>query len=186
MGFDLHKQTFAPTPWSLSNGGPKLEKWIISIDDKDQVSAVGQAVNSVISDMPTFHPDAEGGRRPARYIYTVCGIRPVGWFPFNAVAKHDTNRGTVEVWPPAARRFAQEKIPWNGGTAVYAEPLFVPRRDSIQEDDGWVLSIMHETSNNTTALEIFDASNFQSGPITTIPLSDSLWGWNVHSTFVAR
>jgi carotenoid cleavage dioxygenase-like enzyme len=222
MGFQLHEQQFTPTPWSIENGGPRLEKWNIefsSENDDHNDSNIQQPRNNfrsamitsiplpqqnrrVIADMPTFHPQCDGGGSPARYVYTVCGIRNQGWFPFNAVAKHDLSTGSAEIWPKEAAAMINDNIPWDGGSCVWAEPLFVPRQQQLHhqqqqqqqqqqsngleldEDDGWVISTIHDTSNNTTSLAIFDARNFGMGPIETIRLANELWGWNIHSTFV--
>jgi carotenoid cleavage dioxygenase-like enzyme len=189
MGFDIHKQSFDPTPWSESNGGPKLERWTIDMTESKVkgkgkvVPAIAERLSTVISDMPTFHPDRDG--LECNSVYTVCGIREEGkgWFPFNSIAKHDLRTGECEVWPPEACSLnADERFRWDGGSAVRAEPLFVPRVGAIDEDDGYVLSTVHCSENRRTTLEILDAKDFGAGPIQRIDLGE-LMGWNVHSSF---
>lgn len=193
MGFRLDEQDFAPTPWSLNNGGPKLQRWTISLNNNDNTPSMScERLSKIKGDMPTFHPDKDG--LFCRYMYSVCGIRETGFFPFNALCKYDlvVPDAAVEIWPPSAanalRRDNYED--WDGGPGVYAEPLFVPRRQDgdltdgmdNDEDDGFLLTTFHDAEAGTTTLEIFDAKNFLDGPIQKIPLGE-LMGWNVHSSF---
>ena len=185
MGFDIHKQSFDPAPWSESNGGPKLERWSIDMSEKasGKVPAIAERLSNVISDMPTFHPDRDG--LECNSVYTVCGIREEGkgWFPFNSIAKHNLATGECQVWPPEACSLSQREIgSWDGGSAVRSEPLFVPRVDAQDEDDGYVLSSVHCSESMRTTLEIFDAKDFGAGPIKQIELGE-LMGWNIHSSF---
>lgn len=202
MGFRLDEQDFAPTPWSLSNGGPKLQRWTISLNDDDDddntaPSMSCERLSDLKADMPTFHPDKDG--LFCRYMYSVAGIREEGFFPFNALCKYDLGEPDkpVDIWPPGAANAVRSNNyeEWDGGPGVYAEPLFVPRRRSddgdssvqeeevgMDEDDGFLLTTFHDAEAGTTTLEIFDAQKFSDGPIQQIPLGE-LMGWNVHSSF---
>jgi carotenoid cleavage dioxygenase-like enzyme len=182
-GFSLEEQSFDPTEWSVSIGGPKLQRWTISLnDDRKSASMTTELGSTVVCDMPTFHPDRDG--LYSRYVYSLCGIRQEGFFPFNAVAKHDLLTGAMQIWPPEASAHVDEGYEWDGGSSVRAEPLFVPRQGSSgeKEDDGFLLSTVHDAIAGTTTLEIFDAQRFSDGPIQQISLGE-LWGWNVHSCF---
>lgn len=188
MGFDLHTQSFNPTEWAESNGGPHLEKWKVHIDAVDANSAfpntrkvTTERMNNIISDMPTIHPRRDG--LECNSVYTVCGIREKGWFPFNSIAKHCLKTGECQIWPPEAASMASgDNKDWDGGTVVRSEPLFVPKSSAIDEDDGYILSTVHDAKNGETRLEILDAKHFAEGPIQTISLGE-LWGWNIHSSF---
>jgi len=188
MGFLLDEQRFDATRWSLSNGGPKLQKWTISLDATTNTATMKaeRRGNNIVSDMPTFHPDRDG--LPCRFVYTVCGIRQQGFFPWNAIAKHDLQKNTISIWPPEASTLANNDTDsnWDGGPGVYSEPLFVPRQSSScrewKEDAGFLLCTLHNALEETTILEIFDAEAFSNGPIQQVDLGE-LWGWNVHSSF---
>lgn len=180
MGFLLEDQRFDPTPWSLSNGGPKLQRWTVSLEN-GRMSC--QRRGPLICDMPTFHPNRNG--LYCRYVYTVFGVRQEGFFPFNAIGKIDLETGAQQIWPPEAAALALKGQPWDGGSSVYSEPLFVPRHQGCtddEEDDGFILSTVHDSMARETRLEVFDARHLAKGPIRTIPLGE-LWGWNVHSSF---
>jgi len=193
MGFRLDEQDFTPTPWSLSNGGPKLQRWTISLNNDDRTTSMRcERLSELKADMPTFHPEKDG--LFCRYLYSVCGIRETGFFPFNALCKYDlvAKDKAVEIWPPGAANAVRTNNyeDWDGGPGAYAEPLFVPRRqdgdstDDVgnEEDDGFLLTTFHDAEAGTTTLEIFDAKKVSDGPIQKIPLGE-LMGWNVHSSF---
>jgi carotenoid cleavage dioxygenase-like enzyme len=203
MGFLNLDQRFDPTSWANSNGGPKLEQWTIPIpvsvkteDDTDPAPVddstpvvttpmASRRLNSVVSDMPTFRPDRDGGEGPCRFVYCLAGIRPMAsWFPFNAIVRHDLETGETQIWPPEAA--AAEKgdlADWDGGECVRSEPLFVPKEGAQEEGEGFLLSTTHDTRQETTLLEIYNAQRVGEGPVLSVDLGE-LWGWNVHSTFV--
>lgn len=201
MGFLNLDQRFDPTPWAKSNGGPQLERWTIPVptpvhrdvtdqaaEDPTPVVAApikSRRLNAVVSDMPTFRPDRDGGEGPCRYVYSLAGIRPTAsWFPFNAIVQHDLETGETQIWPPEAA--AAEKgdlADWDGGDCVRSEPLFVAKAGAQEEGEGFLLSTTHDTRQETTFLEIYNAQRVEEGPLVSVDLGE-LWGWNVHSTFV--
>ncbi|HVM95834.1 MAG TPA: carotenoid oxygenase family protein, partial [Candidatus Acidoferrales bacterium] len=71
---------------------------------------------------------------------------------FTAIAKYDLQRGSNEV-----RCFG-------AGNGV-GEPLFVPRFDLAEEDDGYVLALVYDHSKNTSAFYILDARDITGQPI---------------------
>lgn len=170
MGFNIRDQSFDPIPWSASNGGPKLHRVKVDLTSGELTEITKLA--DVPTDMPTFHPEREGKR--CRYMYGTSGVREEGWFPFNALTKMDLEKETTTTWRPAEKRVADE--------CSTSEPLFVPNPGLSKEDDGWVLSMLHNVPDNTTELLVFDAANFEAGPVWTKTIGD-LWPWNVHTTF---
>ncbi|KAJ8610027.1 hypothetical protein CTAYLR_006637 [Chrysophaeum taylorii] len=163
MGFDVRRQTFDPIPWSEANGGPKLYR--VDVDLETRQTAL-KKLSDIPTDMPTFFRDVD----ECRYVYGASGVRPEGWFPFNALSKFDLETQETTLWIP----------PDSAEDCVTSEPLFVPRAD--QEDDGWVLSLLHNVATNSTELLVFDAHDFGAGPIWSTKIAE-LWPWNVHTTF---
>jgi carotenoid cleavage dioxygenase-like enzyme len=51
-----------------------------------------------------------------------------------------------------------------------AEPVFVAASSSAGEDEGWVLSLTHDTATDESRLVILDAQNFSAPPVATIHL----------------
>jgi len=53
-----------------------------------------------------------------------------------------------------------------GGSERYAsEPVFVPRADAADEDDGWLLAHVYDALSHTTHLAVFDALAMESGAV---------------------
>mmetsp|Transcript_12647 Transcript_12647/g.30535 ORF Transcript_12647/g.30535 Transcript_12647/m.30535 type:complete len:286 (-) Transcript_12647:862-1719(-) len=183
MGFNNEAQLFDPIQWGVGNGGPILEEWNVRLDPLEAAKGIvsGKRLHNVVSDMPTFHPNREGF--PCRFLFTVCGVREDGWFPFNSIAKHDLQSGKIQVWPPEAATAVTGEQAWDGSSSVWSEPLFVPSANATSEDDGYVLSTCHDADKGSTTLHIFEAHRFELGPVAEINLGE-LWGWNVHSSFV--
>jgi carotenoid cleavage dioxygenase-like enzyme len=51
-----------------------------------------------------------------------------------------------------------------------AEPVFAPAGEDSGEDEGWVISLKHDTSSDESCLLIIDAQNFSAPPVATIHL----------------
>ena len=51
-----------------------------------------------------------------------------------------------------------------------SEPVFIPRENSVDEDDGWVLVCVYLKTTNTSELRILDARDLSSSPVATIKL----------------
>lgn len=51
-----------------------------------------------------------------------------------------------------------------------AEPVFAPAAENSGEDEGWVISLKHDTRTDQSSLVIIDAQNFSAPPVATIHL----------------
>ncbi len=51
-----------------------------------------------------------------------------------------------------------------------AEPVFAPASDVAGEDEGWVISLSHDTTTDESRLLIIDAQNFAAPPVATVHL----------------
>merc|ERR1712194_44322 len=80
-----------------------------------------------------------------------------------------------------------ESVVYDAGEhQVVSEPMFVPRPNSCEEDghddDGFVMSIIHNAEEKDTKLTIWDSKTFELGPIAEVSL-DVLFPWCVHGSF---
>jgi carotenoid cleavage dioxygenase len=57
-----------------------------------------------------------------------------------------------------------------GAGARPGEPVFVPAPGADGDDEGWVLSYVHDEDRERTALVVLDASRFDAPPVARIPL----------------
>ena len=71
--------------------------------------------------------------------------------------RHDLERGTT-----TRHRF--------GAGRASGEGVFVPRSDDAAEDDGWVMSFVHDAGTDRSDLVILDARNFDGEPVATVHL----------------
>jgi carotenoid cleavage dioxygenase len=51
-----------------------------------------------------------------------------------------------------------------------AEPVFVPASEEAGEDEGWVISLSHDTKADESRLLVIDAQNFAGAPVATVHL----------------
>ena len=91
-------------------------------------------------EFPRF--DERRGGTEARYLYT--GGVNGGLTEATDMVKHDLQRRTCKRIVPAKGR-------------TYAEPVFVPHPGKTAEDQGWLLTLGYEGTNDQTFLEIRDA-----------------------------
>ena len=50
------------------------------------------------------------------------------------------------------------------------EPIFVPRKNSASEDDGYILAVWWDPLRNTSELVIQDARDFEGPPLARVKL----------------
>jgi carotenoid cleavage dioxygenase-like enzyme len=74
---------------------------------------------------------------------------------FTAIRKYDLQRGTSEL-----RAFGR-------GNGV-GEPLFVPRRATAEEDDGYVLALAYDQARNASDFYVLDARNIAAKPLAQV------------------
>jgi carotenoid cleavage dioxygenase len=98
------------------------------------------------------------GRRH-RYTYSTTTLP--GWFLFNGFVKHDLDTG--ESWTVALEpgRYA-------------SEPVFAPRIDARDEDDGYLLSFVMDQNTGVSECLLIDARHFDAGPVCRIALPHQL------------
>jgi carotenoid cleavage dioxygenase-like enzyme len=65
-----------------------------------------------------------------------------------------------------------------------AEPVFVPASADAGEDEGWVISLAHDTASGESRLEIIDAQNFAGRPVATIRLPRRV-PYGAHGAWIA-
>ncbi|KAL7487974.1 hypothetical protein ACHAW6_013566 [Cyclotella cf. meneghiniana] len=171
MGFDGDKQTFSPIEWGStgiqSNGGrsppPRLDQF--SIDTKTYTITSKKRVPCVPVDMPTFNGDA----KPCKHSYFLGASRPEGWFPFKQVVKLNCDTFESSVYDA-------------GDDQVVSEPIFLPRSNPNGEDDGFVISIVHNSKNKRAKILVWESQSFENGPIGECVIGD-LIPWCVHGSF---
>lgn len=98
-------------------------------------------------EFPSLHPAKVG--RSHRYLYLGAAHAPTGNAPHQAILKVDVDTGDRQLWSAA---------PWG----YVGEPVFVPRSANPYqltwaEDDGWVLTMVFDSTRDRSDLVILDA-----------------------------
>ena len=118
-------------------------------------------------EFPHLNPKNVG--RSYRYLYIGTTHNDTGNAPFQAILKIDQKTGEKQVWSAATRGFV-------------GEPVFVPRPNSTEEDDGWVLVLIYDAAHHRSDLVILDAGNFDREPIARLHLNYHI-PYGLHGNF---
>jgi carotenoid cleavage dioxygenase len=73
------------------------------------------------------------------------------------VIKHDYRTGARTVWDP-------------GPTEHSGEWLFVADPGGDADDEGWLLSYVHDEATERTRFVVLDATDVAAGPVASVPL----------------
>ncbi len=147
-----------PTMFTSGLGGldalGRFERW--TVDPARQ--SVGR---QVIDDTPQEFPRIDERRcgQNYRYAYTVA-VPPDGNTQLagaTQIYKHDLEQGTRRV-----HEFGADRVP--------GEFIFVPDAAGSCEDDGWLVGLVIDTADQTTAFVILDARSIESAPVASVCL----------------
>ena len=101
-------------------------------------------------ELPRVAPRVEGVRH--RFGYYVGTATSGGEAPFARLLKHDLETGRIDTYEP-------------GGGRSPGEGVFVPRPGGTTEDDGWLLTMVYDASEDRSRLEVLDARSIGDGPV---------------------
>jgi carotenoid cleavage dioxygenase len=137
--------------------GPAVHK--ISFERWTLQHTTGRVARRVISEesqeFPRFDERLTG--KPYRYAYTIGTGKTLHDVQPNSLFRHDLETGeTIQ------RRF--------GGNWLSGEVVFVPRRKDAAEDEGWLLSYLHDVAGGNSRVMILDARNMLGEPVAVIEL----------------
>ncbi len=154
MDIAVHDTMFAQSTQGPDSKTVTFERW--TIDPHTQ-----QVARKVTDAQPQEFPRCDERRlgQPYRYAYTMPLSHAGEEFVSEThVIKHDLQLGTRQV-----HEFGPNRFP--------GEFCFVPKNASAAEDEGWLLGLVINMTNQTTDLVILNAQDF-SGPaqaVVTIP-----------------
>jgi len=129
---------------------PRLERWEID-------PAARRVTTTVIDAAPNEFPRHRGslGGRPYRYGYCASpSTDPSAGWP---TLKHDLQTGQRTEFDHGAGRAA-------------GEPVFVGRAGSTVEDDGWLVTYVHDLAAGSAEFVVLDAQDFGRGYVARVPL----------------
>ncbi len=119
---------------------PRLERW--QLDPTRRTASI-----TVIDESPNEFPRHRGSLTTKPYRYGYCtGVSPdhaAGW----STIKHDLQTGSRQVFDHGPGRSAGEVV-------------FVARANGEAEDDGWLLTYVHDLEAGTAEFVVIDAQDF--------------------------
>ena len=161
-----HPSMFRTDLLGPNEGSPTLDRWTVD-------TSAGTVREERISDHPIELPrvDERLVGKQARYGYAAAFDPTRGAPDFGPITRHDLVTGEVVVHDFGPGRRAME-------------PVFVPRSDDAAEDDGWIMSVVHDAATDTSQLVLLDAQDFAGAPVCTVQLPTRV-PFGFHGNWVA-
>jgi len=160
------QKDFRQTDFAAKSPG---QIWLFNLD-LHQNTVQPELIDVRSCEFPSIHPAHVG--RTYRYLYVGATHTPVGNAPLQAIGKIDLDSGERHLWSAAPQGFV-------------GEPVFVPRPNSLQEDDGWVLTLVYDAAHHRSDVVILDAKNFSRGPVARLHLQHHI-PYGLHGTFTTQ
>ncbi len=130
--------------------GAKPYRWRFNL----RTGAVREGyIDDGVAEFGMINPAYAG--RPYRYTWNMTN-KP-GWFLFNGIERLDVHSGQ------------KQRYAFPDGVYASESPM-APRIGASAEDDGYVLSYVTDTNNDSSAAYVFDAANITQGPVAKIQL----------------
>jgi carotenoid cleavage dioxygenase len=163
MDIVRHPKMFDSDLLGPNEGTPTLERWIV---DPKGGPVKEQRLDDVGQEFPR-HDERRVGR-PYRFGYTAGFGDSVS---HGGLRKHDLRDSKVQLHQEGPER-------------SFLEPVFVPRSDDSDEDDGWVMAYVYDARENRSDVVILHAQDFEADPVATIQLPTRV-PFGFHGSFVS-
>ena len=137
-----------------------------------RVTPSGKVEQSQLCPFQAEFPQLDTELSGARNRYTYLSARPSGPGYPTAVVKVDHDTGNNRSFDLGV------------GFGV-GEPIFVPRPERRQEDDGWLLSLVYDGAKHRSRLYVLDARDVEGEPIAVAHLPHHV-PFGFHGTFTTR
>ena len=141
----------------------RLERWVINPRTRS-------ASITVIDATGQEFPRHRGRLASKAYRFGYCGAVSVAT-PEWPTLKHDLVTG---------ERWSFDHGPGRGA----GEPVFVPREGSVDEDDGWLVTFVHDEPNAKAELVVLDAQDFGRGEVARVLLPQRI-PYGFHGNWVS-
>jgi carotenoid cleavage dioxygenase len=142
----------------------RLYRWRLNL-------RTGEVKEGPLDDRNTEFPTMNLARlgRPTRYAYNV-SIPEASTLQFDGLVKYDTSTGRSETH-------------WFGPGRYGSEAPFAPRANAQTEDDGYLLTFVHDEREDISELLIIDAQNMTAEPVARVRLPQRV-PLGFHATWV--
>jgi carotenoid cleavage dioxygenase len=156
-----HPKMFASDFLGPNEGDSRLDRWVI---DPSGGPVKESRLDDHGQEFPRVDERVVGSRH--RYGYGTS----FGGTSLGGLLKHDVEKGTTEAYD-------------EGDGRSFMEPVFVPRTETADEDDGWLLTFRYDRATDSGDIVILAAQDLKAGPIATIALPERV-PFGFHSNWV--
>ena len=129
--------------------------WRFTLNLKEE-KVEKRLIDTRCCEFPSIHPDRVG--KNYRYVFFSAAHNATGNAPQQAIVKLDWKTEESDLWSFAPKGYV-------------SEPIFVPKPDASNEDEGWVLTMVYDASLHRSILAILDGQYLSGGPIAQLHLS---------------
>jgi carotenoid cleavage dioxygenase len=158
-----HGKMFDADMRGPGDGISTLDRWTI---DPSRTRVHEQRLDDSPQEFPRLDERLTG--KPYRYGYTA------DLPEFNAmggIRKYDHQTRTSQLHS-------------EGDDRVFLEPVFVPRAEDADEDDGWIMAYVYDRREDRSDVVIIEAQDFSAGPVATVHLPRRV-PYGFHGNWVA-
>ncbi|KAJ6856601.1 carotenoid 9,10(9',10')-cleavage dioxygenase-like [Populus alba x Populus x berolinensis] len=122
-------------------------------------------------EFPMINPNFNGVKNKFGYAQTVHGLASAtsGMPKFGGLAKLYFEETANKEWEESERHIKVEYHEFEGNTFCTGA-AFVPKEGGLEEDDGWIITFVHDEDTDTSKVYIIDTKNFTSEPVAKITL----------------
>ena len=146
----------SPDGTPSDNLGAHLHRWSVDLNDPGS-RLKSERINELESEFPQIDPRFTMSDN--RYGVFITPEDPnVEEVFYNAVCRFDHQTGAVERYNFGSGR-------------VTTEAIFVPRSETAEEGDGYILSVVFNPESQTSELDVFDSQDVKQGPVGVAKLS---------------
>lgn len=142
-------------PEGLRHDTAKLVRWTFDLDSNSNTYA-----EEALTDLGGEFPRLDERFAGADYRHGFYAARkrpPVQGDPFDTLVHLDTATGRRREYEPGAGKFV-------------IEPVFVPRKASAAEGDGWLVSLVYDKARNLSDFIVLDTDDISKGPVARVEL----------------
>ncbi|EAZ92937.1 carotenoid oxygenase family protein [Crocosphaera chwakensis] len=145
---------------------PHLHEWHFNLK-------TGEVKEQKLCDLPSEFPRINEQYTGRKTCYGYSGKMADSSEPkFNGIIKHDFEKGGFDIHHFGRHRYG-------------SEPIFAPNPDAEKEDEGWLLTFIHDEGSNTSELVIIDAQDFTASPIAKIQIPQRV-PYGFHGMWLAQ
>ena len=165
VDFSVNGENLSPEYYTDGDNGARLCR--ITADLAGRTASMRRLMNTSC-EMPSVNPNFVGRKHTTGFVE---GSRVEGprdaFGPTQTIMQiltGDEGDSTSMTTSPVVQE-------WDAGyERIVTEPLFVPRKGSKVENDGYLVAMTHDWTKNTTNITMVDAAKIEEGPVCDIQL----------------